>query len=282
MPPNKWIRIPFETTFLCVLSRSHGSSAGPFSGPRIFESANVASSFDNPGWMWALKLWMIFFADYLGEILTRYASKLGLVLWAPLTSLIELGAVESTHRARPLCGDPDMGPEDSRREIVLPRILESGLIHALPLSRPNRSLINDAHEPSCSEGLSMMVIQCCPEPGALGLWGCLAYDVDHVLFISSLVLWLLGGVECERSLLAVHTLALLMRILSRVYIECFEADATALFGTALDCNDELLADLMIFGCSLKIGRADIAGCIFGYPQPIRISRSWFARLDIGR
>ncbi|GMH03451.1 hypothetical protein Nepgr_005290 [Nepenthes gracilis] len=45
-----------------------------------------------------------------------------------------------------------------------------------------------------------------------------------------------------RSLLAVHT-ALLMRICLG-FILSAEADATALFGTALDCNDELLCSFL--------------------------------------
>ncbi|GMH03444.1 hypothetical protein Nepgr_005283 [Nepenthes gracilis] len=42
----------------------------------------------------------------------------------------------------PLSGDPDMGPEDSGAEVVLPCILESGLVHALPLSLSKQELDN--------------------------------------------------------------------------------------------------------------------------------------------
>ncbi|GMH19817.1 hypothetical protein Nepgr_021658 [Nepenthes gracilis] len=42
----------------------------------------------------------------------------------------------------PLSGDPDMGPEDSGAEVVLPCILESGSVHALPLSLSKQELDN--------------------------------------------------------------------------------------------------------------------------------------------
>ncbi|GMH29047.1 hypothetical protein Nepgr_030890 [Nepenthes gracilis] len=60
-------------------------------------------------------------------------------------------------------------PRIQRRSSATP-YLESGLVHALPLSCPNRS---------CSRRPINEPIQCCLER-ALGLWDLLAYDVDHV------------------------------------------------------------------------------------------------------
>ncbi|GMH15546.1 hypothetical protein Nepgr_017387 [Nepenthes gracilis] len=238
MPAQQMDSDPFQTTFAECSSDPPGSRTGALSGSTNAEPANVASSFDNPGLDVGTQVVDALVADYPHRQHTNLVCvQIGAgSLEAPQASTVELGA-DSNHQHQvdgsigiaasaeigpaprvddstpesivritrkysladavdgllfkapsdlhdvsscPLSGDPVMGPEDSGAEVVLPCILESGLVHALPLSLSKQELDNL---------MPMSQVEGPPEG-----------DLAH---------------------------------------------ATALFGTALDCNDELLCSFLL-------------------------------------